>query len=151
MFKKILLPSDGSANSLEAARFAADLALTHGGEVTPIIAVEFEFVQGEDIPEEVTRVLIERIRERTARALQKTSETVRDSGARCAPGKVVEAPPVDAILQEAEDGEFDVIVMGSRGVSLEQGRDRVIGSVTEQVLHKTPCPVLVIRTNAYPK
>ena len=60
------------------------------------------------------------------------------------------APPVDAILQEAEDGEYDLIVMGSRGVNLECDGDRLLGSVAERVLHRTPCPVMIVRAEPKP-
>ena len=150
MFRKILLPSDGSRYSVEAARIAAQVAARHEGVVHPIIAVEYQYVEGEDVPDEVSAVIRERIRTRAQQALDAANAAVRGEGARTDGGTIREGRPADAILQEAEDGEYDLIVMGSRGVSLDHGHERLIGSVTERVLHRTPCPVLVIRAEPRP-
>lgn len=150
MFKKILLPTDGSRQSAEAARIAADLASHHEGSVQPVVAVEYHYVSADEVGEALTGPLRERIRSRAERALEEACEQVRGAGARCEAGKVLEGIPADVILQEAEDGEYDVIVMGSRGVSLDRGHDRLVGSVTERVLHQAPCPVLVIRAEPRP-
>lgn len=149
MFRKILVPSDGSRYSLEAARLAADLATHHQATVVPLVAVEFQFVHGDDIPEEMSRALEARIRARAQKALDQTNAALKAGGVN-AEGKIVVGTPVDAILKEAEDGEYDVIVMGSRGVSLDHGHERLVGSVTERVLHRTPCPVLVVRAEPRP-
>lgn len=151
MFKKILLPSDGSMHSLEAARVAAEIASHHGGTVYPLVAVEYQYVDSEDLSEEVRAAIHTRIQSRAEKALQEAAAAIREAGAKAAEGKTVEGRAAEAILQEAEDGEFDLIVMGSRGVSLDKGYDRLIGSVTERVLHRALCPVLVIRHRAQPK
>ena len=47
------------------------------------------------------------------------------------------------ILQRVEDGEFDMIIMGSHGRSLPA---RILmGSVSETVVRRSPIPVLVVR------
>ncbi|MGH9353464.1 MAG: universal stress protein [Terriglobia bacterium] len=49
----------------------------------------------------------------------------------------------DSILSFAQDQRADLIVMGTHG---RRGLDRlVMGSVTEHVLRKAPCPVLAVR------
>jgi nucleotide-binding universal stress UspA family protein len=51
--------------------------------------------------------------------------------------------PVKAIVQVAESGNFDLIVMATHG---REGMSRLfIGSVTEEVIRRAPCPVFVIR------
>ncbi|MGV3722976.1 MAG: universal stress protein, partial [Actinomycetota bacterium] len=130
MFKKILLPSDGSRHSLEAARIAAEVAAHHGGTVHPMVAVEYQYVDTEDLPAEVSVLIHERIKTRAEKALAAACDAVREGGGNTTQGKVVEGPSADAILKEAADGAFDLIVMGSRGVSLDNGHDRLVGSVT---------------------
>jgi nucleotide-binding universal stress UspA family protein len=51
--------------------------------------------------------------------------------------------PADTILEVAEDGRFDLIVMGTHG---RTGIKRMIlGSVAETVTRRATCPVLTIR------
>src|SRR5947209_526556 len=51
--------------------------------------------------------------------------------------------PADVIVQEAEDSEADLIVVGTRGLNAAQ---RVLlGSVSTNVVHHAPCDVLVVR------
>jgi nucleotide-binding universal stress UspA family protein len=56
-------------------------------------------------------------------------------------GEVVEGQPAGALLQHARDASL--IVVGNRGrggfASL------LLGSVSQQVVHHAPCPVLVVR------
>ena len=51
--------------------------------------------------------------------------------------------PGEEIARKAQDEEFDLILMGSRR---RKGLSRfVLGSVSHSVLHRAPCPVLVLR------
>jgi nucleotide-binding universal stress UspA family protein len=150
MFGKILLPTDGSRHSNEAASIAGEVAEKHGGTVHPVVAVEYQYIHAEDLPEEVAATIRERIDRRAQHALEAANERVRGAGGKTDGGRIVEGTPVEAILQEAEEGEYDLIVIGSRGVSLDSGHDRLMGSVTERVLHGTPCPVLVVRAEPRP-
>lgn len=53
----------------------------------------------------------------------------------------------DSILSFAQDQHADLIVMGTHG---RRGLDRlVMGSVTEHVLRRAPCPVLAVRKPAH--
>jgi nucleotide-binding universal stress UspA family protein len=56
--------------------------------------------------------------------------------------QVLIGTPVELILDQAQKLKADLILMGSRG---RQGMLRlVLGSVSHAVLHRTPCPVLVV-------
>ena len=59
---------------------------------------------------------------------------------------VSEGNVVHAILEQARSGGADLIVMGTHGLS---GFERfLLGSVTEKVLRKAPCPVLTVPPTA---
>jgi nucleotide-binding universal stress UspA family protein len=57
-------------------------------------------------------------------------------------GKVSGGDPVDCIVERAQDWPADLLVMGTHGQ--REGRGWDLGSVTERVLRRAPCPVLIV-------
>jgi len=55
---------------------------------------------------------------------------------------IVKGDPANEICSYAENNEYDLIVMGARGLSFIESV--IIGSTTEGVLKSSPCPVLVV-------
>lgn len=83
-------------------------------------------------------------------ALDRTAEFVGRTAARAmskrwpaADVRVVDAPPVDAIVDEANRVRADVVVMGWRGHGTI--RRLLTGSVSRGVVRRAPCAVLVVR------
>ena len=50
---------------------------------------------------------------------------------------------VDQIVKTAKDGNFNLVVVGARGLSRVKGL--LMGSVSNGVTRNAPCPVLVVR------
>ena len=59
-----------------------------------------------------------------------------------ATGRVLSGPPAAAIAEACEEAGADLLVVGSRGYG--PVRRALLGSVSTQLLHKAPCPVLVV-------
>jgi nucleotide-binding universal stress UspA family protein len=60
-----------------------------------------------------------------------------------AKGYILMGAPAPAILQEAEASDPDLILAGSHG---RRGVTRfLLGSVLHTILHRTPCPLLIVR------
>ena len=83
-------------------------------------------------------------------ALDRTAEFVGRTAARtmskrwpAADVRVVDAPPVDAIVDEAKRVRANVVVMGWRGHGTI--RRLLTGSVSRGVVRRAPCAVLVVR------
>jgi nucleotide-binding universal stress UspA family protein len=57
--------------------------------------------------------------------------------------KLMEGYPADRIIETAQEGKFDIIVMGRRG----QGhlRHTLLGSVSDRVADLAPCGLFIIR------
>lgn len=143
MYKRILMPTDGSTCSQKAIAEGLEVAKNMGASVTFLYAVEnissTLWISPESVPYGLE--LIEDLKRVGNEALSKASEQAQAAGVE-AETKLVEAKPVEAILAEAKN--HDLIVMGTHGRS---GLDRfMLGSVTEAVLHRSDKPVLVLRS-----
>jgi nucleotide-binding universal stress UspA family protein len=136
------MPTDGSNCSQVAIREGLELAKNMGARVTFLYVVEnissSLWISPESVPYGLE--LLEDLKRVGNEALSKASELAQAAGVE-AETKLVEARPVEAILNEAKN--HDLIVMGTHGRS---GLDRfMLGSVTEAVLHRSDRPVLVLR------
>ena len=133
MFKKILVPVDGSPTSLQAVSRAVALAKAFDGTVTaiyvidpyPFTGVGTDFAYGQD--------------QYLAAATAEAHDAIRVA----VDTRVVEAHAVwRGILDAARDLEADVIVMGSHG---RHGIEKLLGSVAQRVLSHAHGPVMVVR------
>ncbi|MDX2005152.1 MAG: universal stress protein [Meiothermus sp.] len=143
MFKKILIPTDGSVFGHDALEQGLNLAKMCGGEVTFLFAVENPYQPFQNYatqPREYFDRLMAEYKTRAELALGRISEEAAISGVQ-ARALIVEADPIPAILSAAR--EHDLVVMATHG---RTGLDRMLmGSVTETVLHSCTTPVLVVR------
>lgn len=141
MFSKILVPVDGSDNSLRALDAALLLSEKIGSEVTAIHVME-------DIPvlhiqsEKLLRKLIEDFKKESQLILSRSSDIAAKKGI-CLNTKLLQGNAGSTILDFCENGKFDVIVMGSRGMG--KFKELVLGSVSSKVVHHASCPVMIIR------
>lgn len=146
MFKHILLATDGSAASENAANLAISLARTHGAKLTALYVVDpYPYLGiGETNPMGF-QAYMAAAQEHAARAHAKVAALCNKAGALVdLQLRVVEnvAPSV-GIIQTAKDDGADLIVVGSHGRS---GIARLmLGSVAARVVAESPVPVLVVR------
>lgn len=141
-YRKVLVAYDFSDHARAAAVRAVELAGTYGADVTALFVVEQEIVPAfyGVWSQQIVRDLPE-IRESAVSAL---GEALGEAG--LADVNVqVEAGSGDGrahseIARVAADGQYDLIVMGTHGLS---GIDRfLLGSTTEKLVRVAPCPVL---------
>lgn len=155
MFEKILVPLDGSEHSLKALNVAiqiakkieAKLTLIHVYSVTirPIIMPEPTTLTPPGVPImtplEISKVA-EAAREVGNRILGDGEEKAKAEGVQVE--KILaEGHVVQEIIRTAKEGNYDLIVIGARGIS--RVREMLLGSVTDGVIHHVSCPVLVIK------
>ena len=126
MFQTVLVPVDQSRQSMDTAAVALKLARQHGSRVVLLSVVEEEEGAMHD-PATVTRVLEQ------ARTLFAEAGLACDVFERS--GK-----PAFVIGDVADEVNADVIVMGTRGISLEEDQH----STAARVIQLAPCPVLVV-------
>ena len=153
MFDKILVPLDGSEHSLKALEEAAEIAKNFSGKLTlihvysvqPIIMPEASTSSSLSLPiitgAEVT-MMIETARKLGNKILEDGERRIKDSGVKTE-RMLVEGHAVEEIVRVANEGKYDLIVIGARGVS--HMREMLLGSVTDGVMHHVHCPVLVMK------
>lgn len=147
MFKHILIPTDGSKISNEAARAGVRLAAALGAQVTALFAappatpVVYRGLlpAGLTTPEKHRRT----IEKMAASYLGSVEDAARAAGVRCATATLTSDFPAAAILATAKKRKCDLIFMSSHG---RRGlRGALLGSETQKVLTEGTIPVLVFR------
>lgn len=150
MLDKVLVPTDGSETANRAIAFAARLLGNTSCKVTLLSVVEepvySAFWSDGLIAPEVLMPPPEELREeldqRAEEVLKESAQPLRDAGLEVQ-AKVRFGNPANEIVQEAEEGGYDMIVMGSHGRGAIGGL--LLGSVSNRVMHHAPCPVLIVR------
>jgi nucleotide-binding universal stress UspA family protein len=144
MFKRILVPTDGSEITAKAVQTALDLAKSQGAQVLTISVKEpFPYSAISEMQPVPPQEFYD-AQERIAAARVKTVvDAAKAAGVPCT-GHTVEALHAwEAILDHAKNQKADLIVMashGRRGVSA-----LLLGSETHRVLVHSTLPVLVVR------
>ena len=153
LFSKILVPLDGSEHSLKALEEAAQIAKKFSGKLTlihvysvqPIVMPEPSTTGSLSIPivtgDEVS-MMIEAARKFGNKILEDGEKRINTSGVQVEK-MLVEGHAGEEIVNAANQGNFDLIAIGARGVS--HWREMLLGSVTDGVIHHVSCPVLVIK------
>ncbi len=148
----VLVATDGSEQSLKAARYLRSLLDPASLEkvsiiavVRPLAAVPFASDFGEEAHaahqaevdpagysfQQAARKAVDRVAEEL-REMTTNVDTMVRAGT-----------PADQIIRAADELEADLIVIGGRGKGAMEAI--VLGSVAYRVLHHAPCPVLVTR------
>ncbi len=134
MYQKILVPIDGSGHSKRALQEAIKIAKMTNGSIT---------------------LLNVNTRSRTPYSPNQpnnegTQNSVLIDGQRLVQAdgipvdtRLLEGNVVDQIIRTAKEENFDLIVIGARGLS--KFEEILLGSVSHGVVESAPCPVIVTR------
>lgn len=137
--KKILVATDGSDNSERTLIEAKKQAEYSGGEITILTIIEpLRYATLGYEP-----VFIAEILEEKGESLLKNSLKLFEDFKGEVNTKLRKGNPADEILKESEEGEYDLIIMGSRGLGAFSRT--ILGSVSNKVLNHTNKNVLIIK------
>jgi len=143
IFRRVLIPTDGSDTSVAAARLAFRVAHSFDARVDLLFVVDLRLCQ------ELRRFdprEFEEIQHELVDQGERVVGVLRDEGERrglSVTSQVRPGDPFEEIVAHARDRGADLIVMGHVGRS---PHTRVLlGSVAERVLEFAPCPVLVVK------
>ena len=144
MFKKILVPSDGSTQAHKAAEVAADLAKSQGAQVIAVYVIDpFPFIGVGDASAVGLQAYMTEAQAVAAQALKDVHALCEARGVPCAGDTIERSAPYEGILETAKAEGCDLIVMGSHG---RKGIEALIlGSVAQKVLTHATLPVMIIK------
>ncbi len=146
MFKKILLPTDGSQGVTKAINLAVGMAIEFNAEIHVLTVVEPPTLVVADagIGQALSgeRFMAE-LRKAAERIVEDTTNIVKESGHEEVKTEVLEGHTAETILKYAKEKKMDLIVMGTHG---RRGLNRIIlGSVAEEIVRCSPVPVMTVR------
>jgi nucleotide-binding universal stress UspA family protein len=141
MYEHVLVPTDGSDGTMQALEHALDIAATRDATIHALSVIDrrLYLAAGEEQKSDVKASLETEAHE----AVEGIADAAAEAGVDCTT-VVRDGVPYREILDYAEEGPIDLIVIGTHGRS---GRDKLanLGSVTERVVEHTETPVLVVR------
>ncbi|WP_048649197.1 universal stress protein [Nitratireductor soli] len=145
MFKRILVPVDGSDNALKALKLGVEMQKMTGAELMmltvfrhhSLLEASMSMVRPDD-PQNLDDAMREHARE-IADAAKKAA---LEMGAENPRGFVKNGPPARTIVKFGKEREVDLIVLGSRGLGDLEGY--LLGSVSHKVTSLAECPVMVV-------
>ncbi len=141
MYKKILVPLDGSPLAEAALPHARELAKSEGAEIVllrvPLIP-KIEFLSRNPA---IAEKMIDDTERQTEGYLEAEVDALKRDGTKVS-SIMREGPIPETILAVAEETHADVIAMSTHGRS---GVQRwLMGSVAEQVVHHAHIPVMLV-------
>lgn len=148
MFKKVLIPTDGSPLSVQSATAGVNFAKSVGAEVVALhVTQPFAATIGFDGMAAAYAITDESYEKAAAEQAAEYLQTVLDmasaAGVKAESCSVSNFNVADGVVQAATDNNCDLIFIGSHGRS---GLSRLLlGSVTAKVLSLSTIAVLVFR------
>lgn len=139
MFSKILVAVDGSESAKKAFEKSIFLAQKCNSKLD-VIHVVLDSTYGGDSA--TTFELIEELQENGMKLLEQCKRQAMENNV------LVETllelgDYSQVIIDTANKNNYDLIIMGSRGMSVF--KELLVGSVSFKVIHHAKCPVMVIR------
>jgi nucleotide-binding universal stress UspA family protein len=145
--RKILVPVDGSNQSVQAAQTAARLAKKTRRSVTVLHVLPYDMLFGKlgskyEIPHSVLHELQRRVEREGERIVGDAVAVFKEEGVPVETQTVRSKHPADTILVMSRE-DYGLIIMGAHG---EEEKDpRVLGSVARNVMRHAACPTLVTK------
>ena len=143
MYDNILVPVDGSDSSLKALTHAVKLAKIHCSQINVISVIdELKLPFGAEYRlwaneshQELIRTSLEFLNNEIISIRDNEPDLKIDA-------EIVEGNPTKKIIQKSEEGNYDLIVLGKKGMGIVE--ELVMGSVTHKVLNQSKIPVIVV-------
>lgn len=139
MIQNVLVAVDGSEGSRKAARLGGEIAGKFGCQLTLLHVIEpprMTFIEAYGL----TMAQVYEVQMQGARAM--LAEVAKELPGVQVEQVIVNGSPGEAICQQAEERNADLVLVGSRGLA-KVGR-WLLGSVSDRVIHHCRKPVTVV-------
>jgi nucleotide-binding universal stress UspA family protein len=137
---RIVVGVDGSETSRRALRWALDEAKLRGDDLTAVNAWHYPYAGATELAAMVQAVPPETAQAEARGILEAAAREVAQPGDPEADLVTVCGGPASVLVEQAKGA--DLLVVGSRGLGGFAGL--LLGSVSHQVTHHAPCPVVVV-------
>ncbi|WP_100406055.1 universal stress protein [Bacillus solitudinis] len=138
MFKHILVPVDGSEHSMRSTEKAIALSKLYDGKVDLIYVIDGSTSKHEVLTGE-SKIAIELKRKERLKPIE---AKLVEAGIEFET-HILNGEPGPTIVKFANEGNYDCVIMGSRGLNKLQ--TMVLGSVSHKVAKRVECPVMIIK------
>lgn len=142
MYKKILVPTDGSKHANKAAKHAMWIANSSGAEILVLNVFETSSlvpIRSRKLKKEMKDIWKDEAQKTLTGVLEILNGNRKELKII---SQIKEGPPADTILDTIEDEKVDLVVIGSSG---KHALDRFfMGSVAENVVRSAKSPVMVV-------
>lgn len=139
MYKKILLAVDGSEHSIRATDEVIKIASMSENCQTDIVLVADFAKAKQEVIHATGRAELDLIRRKRIEPVAKKLDEHQ------LPYEIhiLHGDPGPTIVKHANEGDYDLLVIGSRGLNKLQVF--VLGSVSHKVVKRANCPVMVVK------
>ncbi len=145
---KILLATDGSENSFKAVEKAIEIAKPLEADVTVLsVAQDVPVFKGQeglsyDQAVALQKNMVEGLGKAAQEVLDNTKKVFADHGMEVRT-MLKKGQPANAICDEATSGDYNMVILGSRG--LGGLKEFILGSVSNKVAHCAHTSVLIVK------
>lgn len=143
---KILVPTDFSDGSKVAYAYANEFAAKFGGKIDllhiiPTLKYLNESISKLGLPFDMNKDVFPKLIDQSRGYIEDDLANHIDEESRGKASVKIEMKPHDEIVETAEDGDYDLIIMGTHGSS---GNGLIKGNTTEKVIRYSKVPVLCV-------
>lgn len=137
MYRRILLAADGSDNSYRAAEETLKI-MSQTSEVTVLSVVDPSDSKDEVLHHNHSESIVGHRQKKLANI----ESLYRDNNVNYST-EFLQGTPSETVVKVANSGDYDIVVLGSRGLNALQ--EMMLGSVSHKVTKRSDIPVLIVK------
>ncbi len=144
--QKVLVPIDGSEESMKAVSLAAELAPRQGWAVIVLHVLERPPLPDFTFPPDVAARAMNELRYYGRRILDDASAILEDANIEVT-SELVEGRAPETIIERVDREPCGMVILGSTGLGRGRLSSLIFGSVAEQVIRQVHVPALVVKSD----